>query len=171
MTNLRSMVGRELQWVRPSLLKRWYELRSGDTLVGELGFERSMGWTASGKTGEGGWTFDRSGFLRSKITVRDSTSSNEVGIVPEKRVRRRQQISLPDGSSFAMTSDFFRSRFTLETSTGEPLAIAQRRGFFRTVWHVEVRYRAKGVPELPWLILLVWYYILIIRSRSHRGNG
>jgi hypothetical protein len=165
------MVGRELQWMRPSVLRRQYELRSGDTVVGEFGFERSLGWTALGKTGEGTWTFDRSGFLRSRITVRDATSSNEVGTVSEKLARRRQQVILPDSSSYAMSSDFFRSRFTLETATGEQLAVVQRRGFFRIVWHVEVRYKAKSIPELPWLVLLVWYHILIQRSRSRKGHG
>ena len=171
MTNLRSMTGRELQWVRPGAFKRHYELRSGDTVVGELGFERSVGWTASGKTGEGTWNFDRSGFLRSRITVRDTASTNEVGAFSEKFVRRKEEILLPDGSSYAIGVNGFRSRFTLETPTGETLAVVQRRGFFRVVWHVEVRYKAKSIPELPWLVLLVWYYILILRSRARRGHG
>ena len=46
MTNLSSMIGRELEWVRPTLFKRIYELRSGDTLVGELKIDHSVGWTA-----------------------------------------------------------------------------------------------------------------------------
>lgn len=171
MTNLRSMVGRELQWTRPSLLKRVYELRSGDTVVGEVTFEHPMRLTALGRTGEGNWTFERSGLLRSKITVRSAESAQEVGNIPERRARRRQQVILPDGSSYAIGSDFFRSRFTLESATGEALAIVQRRGFFKIVWHVEVRYRSKSIPELPWLVLLVWYYILILRSRSRRGHG
>lgn len=166
MIDLRSMTGRELQWVRPAPFKRMYELRSGDTLVAEVRFEHPVGWTALARTGEGSWTFERSGFLRSKITVRNNDTSTEVANIPEKRSRRKQQVLLPDGSSYTLSSDFFRTRFTLETATGEPLAFVQRRGIFRVSWQTEIRYRSKSNPELPWLVMLLWFYILILRSRS-----
>ena len=167
MMSLRSVTGRELEWVKPRLFKRIYELRSGDNLLGEITFERPRGWTASARTGEGAWTLERTGFATSRVSVRSTGASNEVGSIQERRGRRTQQIALPDGSSFTLRSDFLKTRFILETNPDEPLVILRRRGIFRATWEAEIRYRARSIPQLPWLVMLMWFYVLMVRHRAH----
>ena len=166
MISMRTMTGRELRWVRPKFFKRSYELRSEDTVVATLAFEQQFAWGALGAAEEGTWTFGRSGFLRSQITVQQAKTAQEVATVSERPGRRQQQVLLPDGTCYMIRSDFFRSRLSLETQSGEALALIRRRGIFRMVWETEIRYSAKSNEDLPWLVLLTWYYILIVRSRS-----
>jgi len=170
MHNLRSMSGRQLHWVRLSPFKRTYELRSGETPVAEIKFEKPIGWTATATTGEGTWIFERSGFLRSRIAIRDAATT-EIANIPEHRGRRRQQILLANGSSYAIRRNFLGTQFALETASGEGLAFINRIGIFRQTWQTEIRYRAKSITGMPWLVMLVWYYILVLRSRSRAQHG
>ena len=166
MTTLTSTAGRELRWIRPALFKQEYELRSGETVVAELKLANALGRTATAMSGDGSWIFERTGFLQSRLHVRDAATLVEIASLSENRLKRSQQVVLPDGSQYVIRFDFFGTEYTLETASGEILAFTKRRGFFRVIWATEIRYRAKTHSELPWLVLLMWYYILIRRRRG-----
>ncbi len=161
------MAGRELRWIRPALFERAYELRSGETVVAELKFASAFGRTANANSADNSWVFEQTGFLKTRLIVRESSSSAEIASLVEKRTRRSQEISVADGSRFVIRFNFWGTAYTLETTTGEVLASTQRRGFFRVDWPTEIRHKAKTYPELTWLVLLMWYYILIRKRREH----
>jgi len=169
-TNLLSMTGRELQWSRPHLSKRIYELRAGDTLVAELSFAKQLGWTATASAGGQSREFTRTGLFRSTITVRDSTTGEEVASISDNPFRRKLDITLPNKSHFVLTSNFWGTEFEIQSSTGEALALTRSRGFFRRVWTAEIRYAAKSNHQLLWLVPMLRYYSLLRQHRSrHHG--
>lgn len=165
------MTGRELQWSRPHLSKRIYELRAGDTLVAELSFAKQLGWTATASADGQSREFTRAGLFRSTITVRDSTTGEEVATISDNPFKRKLHIMLVDESRFLLTSNFWGTEFAIQSSTGETLALMRSRGFLRRIWTAEIRYAAKSNHHLLWLVPMLRYYSLLRQHRSHHHGA
>ncbi|MBI5471727.1 MAG: hypothetical protein HY961_05230 [Ignavibacteriae bacterium] len=166
MTHLNTLAGREMVWTRPSLFKSSYELRSSETVVAELKFENALGRKATAHADRRVWLLERTGFLQTKLLVRDHSTQNEIASLTEKRLKRSQEVVTSDGTRFVISFNFWGTEFTLATTSGEVLATMRRRGFFNVSWPTEIRHKAKSLPEVSWLVLLMWYYILLRRRRS-----
>jgi hypothetical protein len=59
-----------LVWAQPKALRREYQLKNDDELVGGLRFEKSYGSLATAEVASQDWTFKREGFLHPRVTVR-----------------------------------------------------------------------------------------------------
>ncbi len=80
MKKITDYLKKELKWVEPYLLKKEYELRSGEETIANLKFRSSFGTLATGESEDGCWTFKRTGFFKTKITIRESDTDKELGI-------------------------------------------------------------------------------------------
>ena len=68
---------RSLVWSKlPNRSPREYTLKEGDTIVARLTWQKQLGSLAVGESAHGSWSFKRTGFLASRLTVRN-TGSNE----------------------------------------------------------------------------------------------
>jgi hypothetical protein len=78
--SMREFPDRELKWTQPELLKRYFELLCGDDRIGTLRWEKSFCSLATAEASEGQWTFERGGFLRPHVTVRESGSAETIAM-------------------------------------------------------------------------------------------
>ena len=173
MKSIESMVGRELQWVQPSIFKREYELRAGDIVVAKLGWVKFLGMTVKAESADGCWMFDQKGVWKSELTVRKCDQDEPLLSMKEERFKRTQKIELSEDRHVTLKSNFWRTTFSLETETREPLVIVRKHGFFSTKFDVELRRRGTSLQELPWLLLFMWYFILVSirRARAHAATA
>lgn len=173
MKSIESMIGRELQWVQPSIFKRVYELRAGDMVVARLEWMKFLGMAAKVESGDGCWVIDQKGVWKSEVTVRKCEHDEPLITIEEERFKRTQKLVLQDKKLVILKSNFWRTTFTLETDTHEPLAIVRKHGFFSLKFDVELRRRGASYAEFPWLVLLTWYLILVAirRARAHAATA
>jgi len=73
----------------------------------------------------------------------------------------------PEGETVFIKADFFGWKAILQTESGEPIAEVRRRGLLGRHYEVELRRRGKAYPEFPWLVLLLWYVLLLLKRRMH----
>jgi hypothetical protein len=173
MKNIESMVGRELQWVQPSFFKRMYELRSGDIVVAKMEWAKFLGMAVKAESADGCWMFDQKGLWKSQITAKKCDQDEALMTVEEERFKRTQKLTLSDGRHVTLKSNFWRTTFTLETDTHEPMAIVRKHGLFSTKFDVELRRKGTSFREFPWLVLLMWYLVLVAirRARAHAATA
>lgn len=69
-----------LLWTQSKPMSRLYQLKSGDTLVGNLRFEKASGSRASAEVASQRWTFKREGFFHPRVTVRVPDSDVNVAV-------------------------------------------------------------------------------------------
>ena len=79
MKSLIEIAERQLSWTQPNAFKRNYELRAGDDVAATLDFKSSFGSFATGRSGDGCWTFKRVGFWQTRATIRECERGTEIG--------------------------------------------------------------------------------------------
>ncbi|HAL57639.1 MAG TPA: hypothetical protein DCP63_14515 [Bacteroidetes bacterium] len=172
MIRIASFVGRSLTWVQPSTYKHWYELRSGEQAIATLRLKNIFSSTATSESEEGSCTFERHGVLNKFVTVRVEDKDTTVATYRENKWKRGGTLELPEGKKLLFTMNFWKSLLEVKTETGETLIHFTIRGVFRLRADVEIRHRAGSLAELPWLVMLGWYVVVMAhRDRSRAAAG
>jgi hypothetical protein len=166
MRRIAQLIGYELKWEQPSLLKMEYNLNTGDDLVGTLRFRSSFGTLATGESGDGCWTFKRVGFFRTKVTIRDCGSDLDIAAFKDNTWSGGGTLELPDGRKFLATTNFWQTQFDIKADTGEPLIHFGSGGLMRLSAVVTMEPQAASVPELPWMVMLGWYLMVMMHMES-----
>ena len=162
MRSIREFPGRELKWTQPKLLNKYFELLSGEDLVGSLRWEKSFGSLAAAEASERQWTFKRGGFLRPHVTVREADSTETIALF-EANWGGTGSVQYRGGQPIRwVSSGFWRSRWMwLSDSGAEIAAFSSDHKFMKTEGRLEVSAHGAEVPELPLLALLGWYLLIL----------
>ncbi len=170
MRTIASMVGRELQWTQPSIFRRQYELRSGDIVVARLEWVKFFAMKARAESADGHWLFDKTGIWKSTIVVRTKEDETPLMTFTENWFGKKQQVMLPHGKTLLLQSDLFAWKSTLTTSTGEPIVEMKRHSLWGNAYDVHLRRAGTSYEELPWLVLLQWYLLVLSRRRTQHAS-
>jgi hypothetical protein len=168
MEALSTAVGMRLHWVQPKTFERWFELRAGDSLYATLRFEKAFGTLATAESADGVWTFKRVGFLNPRVTVRKVGAEANLAIYQPK-FWGDGLLEFPDGRVFHWRSTNFwgtqwgfadwdgNSLFALKPGVDKP----KLSDLFKTQALVEVEAQGHALAELPLLVLLGWYLMIL----------
>ena len=153
-------IARNLVWVQASRRARTFELRSGEDVVGTLHVPR--GFFADAEMAGNHWTFERQGFWHSRVTVRIAGSDAEVALFLA-RWTGGGSLELPRGRKLRFSSvNLLRSEWVWQESTEAPLVrFKGPHGLLRARAQVDISPNAVGDPDMPLLLLLGWYLILL----------
>lgn len=171
MLSLRGLTNRELIWTQPRFLKMEYELRAAGELAATLRFKSSFRSIATGECGDGMWSFRRSGFPTSRVSVHSETLGVETAVFRCHLIRSGGVLDLPDGRRLRGSANFWQTRYELKTETGEWLVRVKTGGLFRLTAPVEVAPSASALPAIPWMILLGFYLAVLMRVDSSHGSA
>jgi len=152
---------RELAWSQPRALKMAYELHQANSTIATLEFRSATGSLAVGTCREGAWTFKRVGFFKPRITIRVKDQAENIAVFANQTWKNGGSISLADGRTFPVTTNFWQSEFEIQTPSGQPLIRFRNDGFLRMSSVVSVFSNAANLSELPWLMMLGWYIALV----------
>jgi hypothetical protein len=159
MRSLARLAGQELAWVQPAALRREHELRAGEDVVASLRFQR--GSLADAEADGDHWTFKREGFWNPRITVRVIGSDTNVAVF-RPRWLGGGTLELPDGRAFGLSSaNFWQSEWVWQEKDQQLIRFKGRHGFLKANGAVEIQPAAASLAELPLLVLLGWYLILL----------
>ena len=170
MKRVAELIDRPLKWVQPSAFKMEFELRAGDELAATLRFRSSFGSFAKGESADGCWTFKRVGFWQTRATVRTCDTDTELATFSNNTWTGGGTLELPDGRTFRATTNLWQSK--LEFKDGSDAALIQfaSRGMAHLSATVEIQPTALRMPELPWMVMLGWY-LIVMMSRDAAAGG
>ncbi|MDR1758807.1 MAG: hypothetical protein LBR51_07665 [Bacteroidales bacterium] len=69
-----------LQIIKPDLIKRYYEIKSGDEMYGSVDLVHNSGTLARVETSQGVFTLKRNGFFKPYITLRKEKASTDLAV-------------------------------------------------------------------------------------------
>ena len=162
MKHIAQLVGSSLEWVQPKALKMEYELRSGEEAVATLRFRSSFGSFATAESADGCWTFKRVGFWQTRATIRPCGSETEIATFRQGTWASGGTLEMPDGRKFPVSTNFWQTRYQMQTEGGEPLITYKTHGIVRLEAQMEIAPQAAGMPELPWIAMLGWYLAVLM---------
>jgi hypothetical protein len=167
-----------LRWVQPRAHEHWYELRSGRQLLATLIWEPGHGSVAVAESGQSRWTFKQVGFHNRHVTVREAGTAANVAVYRPRWVGDGS-VQFPDGRTYRWrSSDLRGSEWCFQDSSGHSLLSfrceleqATLSALFRKQAHVEVHRSGQARPELPLLMLLGWYLLILRRQDARVAAG
>jgi hypothetical protein len=168
MERLSAALGSELLVVQPRLFERRFELRSGTALLATLSFESTLGTLATAETATEAWTFKRVGFLNPRVTIRERDREVDLAAFWPK-VWGSGWLGLADGRRFQWKSLGFWSRAWGFTDASDEFLFTLKPGaeesglsdLLKTQAVVVVAPHAYGLTELPLLLMLGWYLMIL----------
>lgn len=162
MNKIAEVIGRELEWVQLRAWKMEYELRAGDELSATLRFRSSFGSFATAESADGCWTFKRVGFWKPRVTIRGCGTDLDIAIFKNNTWSGGGTLEFPDGRKILASTNFWQTNFEFKTEAGEELVRFKTGGLVRLSAKVEIQPDQAGKPELPWVVMLGWYLVVMM---------
>lgn len=162
------VVGQELEWNQPKVMRRLFTLMNGSSEIALLRFE--SGSLATGEYNGGKWTFKRTGFLSPKITVRAGGSDADLAVFTPGRMGGGT-VAFATGPRYSLRpTNFWRTEWTFETEDRHVLVtLSGRPHLFKLGGIATVTQMAAGLTETPVLLLLMWYVRVLIHEEEAAG--
>jgi hypothetical protein len=157
------------EWVQPKTFERKFELRLGDLIFARIDFQKMTGSLAVAECDSDRWTFKRVGFFNPRVTIRQEGTEVDRGIYTPKWSGASGTLQMADGTSYQWRSaNFWATRMEWSDSTGKAL-VTFRSGVdnskfsdvFKTQATLEFSPEARPASELPLLVLLGWYLVIL----------
>ena len=156
--------GRPLRWKQTRLTERRYLLMADEVEVATLAFPNAFGSLAIGESSDGGWTFERVGFLSNHITVRAAGSDTDLAVFSQKPWGGGGTLVFPDGRTIRVTPNFWLTAIDVIADGGEPLLHVERAWLLRLGADIAILPAASQHEALPWLVMLACYLLLSLRA-------
>ena len=163
------LVGAELEWTRPHLLSPEYELCHDSDVIGSLKFRSAFGSFATATVDLGCWTFKRTGFIKTHVTVKPCDSEREIGVFHNNTWKGGGTLELPGARAIQANTNFWHSKYEF-TKDGQPLVRYSTRHRLKLTGRMEILPAAVEMPELPWLMMLGWY-LAVMMHRDDSAAG
>ena len=154
-----------LLWVQPARLKQQFELQAGAEVVGGLKWQRAS--LATGETASQSWTFKREGFWHPRVTVRIAGSDDNIATFqPGWAGGGTLDLASAGQLRFAATS-FWRSKWDWIDAQGQPLVhFKSHSELLKVEGEVEIEPGGIELPDLPLLVVLGWYLLVMFAHDS-----
>jgi hypothetical protein len=166
MKRLADLINRELKWTQPGALKMHYELHAGDELAATLRFRSAFGTLATGESADGCWTFKRAGFFQTRATIRVCGEETNVAVFKNNTWSGGGTLELPGGRQVFATTNLWQTNLEFNTESGEALLRFKSAGLIHLSAQVEIQQAAIELAELPWMVMLGWYLIVMMNMDS-----
>ena len=163
-----SWVGRKLDGIQPRLLKSTYELRNGRRVIGTLTFRSIWGTLATAELAGGCWTFKRTGFLRTQVSVRECGSDTNIAVFRPNSWKPGGRLELSTERGVVATGNFWGSRYEFRVRQ-EPLVRYELRQRIKLSGHMEIMRAAADMAEAPWIGALGWYLAVLVNREGAAG--
>ncbi|MHB0924686.1 MAG: hypothetical protein ACYC3H_12085 [Bellilinea sp.] len=158
---------KELIWTQPNAFKEEYELRGDDVLVGTLKFRSAFGSLAIAETADGCWTFKRVGFFSTRVSVRACDSETDIASFKNNTWSGGGTLELPNGRTYRASTNFWQTKLELISEYDQlVLSYSDIGGFFRRTAMVKIEESAAQIPDLPWMVMLSWYLVVMMQRDS-----
>jgi hypothetical protein len=152
-----------MRWLRTGDGPIEFTLSSGESPVAVLRWEKRSGSLAGADTADGQWTVKRSGFLNPHIVLRPGGSASEVARVTVHWNYHR--VDIPGHGSYRFhRAGVLVPAWQVTTDGGAEVVHIEpvREGRRLEGGAVLVSPGGAALPELPLLLILSWYFIVLV---------
>jgi hypothetical protein len=157
----------ELVWIQSHGLN--FELRAGDEIVGSLRWERYAHATA--ETAAQQWNFNREGFWRTRITVRAPGAETNFAVFYPRWLGGGTLEGQPGRPLRMVSRSWWRAQWDWVDEVGQPLVHIKNQGkWFEVKYRVVIEQQAVALPEMPLLVML-GLYVIVLRSMDAGSGG
>lgn len=162
MKKLAELTNREMKWTQPGAFTMNFELQAGDELAATLQFRSAFGSFATGEGADGCWTFKRTGFFQPRVTIRVCGEETDIAVFKNNTWNGGGTVVLPDGREVLVTTNLWQSKLEFKTESAETLIQFISAGLIHLSAEVGISQAATGLAELPWMVMLGWYLIVMM---------
>ena len=166
MRKIIELVDQPIEWVQPRALKMHYELRASDELVATLRFRSSFGSFATGESADGCWTFKRVGFWQTRVTVRLCGGHTDIASFKNNTWSGGGTLELCDRRVFRATTNLWQTKLEFQNESNKTLIQFKSSGLLHQSAKVEIQPSGVRTPELPFIMMLGWYLIVMMSGDS-----
>ena len=163
-------IGQELTWKCTNWLRSKYELRAKELCLATLTRKKIYMITgssfATGESDEGCWTFKR-GFLKRRVMIRDCDQDDDIAVFKKATWKGGGTLELSDGRNILVTTNFWETKMEFNTEQGE-LLFAYK--IYTDTADLMIEAEAAEMPELPWMVMLGWYLIVMMQQKHEPAN-
>jgi hypothetical protein len=158
MKNIKSVDYHQLMWKQTRWGGRYFELLSGEDIIGVLYWPKWLSDRAVVKSGDGKWVIDRVGFFRDRVVVTEVDSGAEVASF-EMGWLGDGDVTLANGKVYKwFRTGILSNNWVLEDENGDlVLEIKEWMHWFKHRAQIVLRVGSITRPELPLLIYMSWY--------------
>jgi hypothetical protein len=142
------------------------ELKADDRAIGTMAFRSSFGTFATAKIGDQCWTFKRVGFFQQRVEIRSCNSEAALGEFQNNTWANGGTLAMKGGPKFKATSNFWNSKWQVDDEKGRQLLRFEYGGVFKKKAHVKISAEARALDELPLLVALSWYLVVMLSEDS-----
>lgn len=153
-----------LKWEQPSARRMEYVLRAGEEEAATLKFRSAWGSLATAESGDGCWTFKRVGFFQTRVSIRACGDETELATFRNNTWSGGGTLEFPDGRAFRATTNLWQTRLEWQSAEEVPLVCFHTGGVIRQSAQVEVELHGGTLAELPLLIVLGWYLVVMMNQ-------
>jgi hypothetical protein len=164
MTAIREFIGDGLKWAQPSAFTMRFELRKALELAGTLVFRSAFGSLATAEGADGCWTFKRVGFLQTRVSIRSCGDDHDLATFKNQTWSGGGTLELASGKKLLANTNFWSTSLQFTTETGDALVSFNTGGVFHLGAAVVVNPQAADMNELPLIVMLGWYLIVMMHS-------
>ena len=151
-----------LEWRQPAAFSRTYELKSGDSVLAGLAFQKVFGTLARAWTAGAAWTFKRAGFLTPVVTVRAEGSETDIATYHPNWTGNKGLLQLPGGERMEFrTTSFWAGEWALHDAQGAEVLRFHNKGLLHHGANVEVSEVGKARADIALLLALCWYILVL----------
>jgi hypothetical protein len=162
MKNIGSVDPGKLKWKQTRFAVHDFELRSGGDRVGEVYWTEWLSDRAVANCADGCWHMDRPDFFRDRVVVSEQESGNVIAFF-EKNWFGEGQLIFVDGRSYEwFRTKAFCNHWALANAEDEVVfEIRDATRWFKHQADIVLHAAAEGETELPLLILIGWYLVVM----------
>ncbi|HKD50432.1 MAG TPA: hypothetical protein VKB90_06530 [Candidatus Acidoferrum sp.] len=156
-----------LVWAQPKAMSRAYELRSPDSPVGYLRFEKPCGSLATAEVASRKWTFKRAGFLAPRVTVRSANPEAEIAVF-RPHWSGGGTLHFADGHHAQWRcTNFWGSQWAfLGSDNHVVVGFRHHEGLFKASAQLQFEAPSVALPDFPLLVALGWYLMILAADDS-----
>jgi len=164
MNDASKLLTKDLIWIQPSLFSRSCELRANDDVIGTLDFRTAFGSLATGRCKDECWTFKRVGFFQTRVSIRICNQETDVATFRNNTWSGGGTLEFADGGNLLVTSNFWQSKLDFKSPSDDLLVSFRTVSLIHLKAEVVVEPRAHDLSELPLILLLGWYLVVMLHN-------
>jgi hypothetical protein len=156
----------KLEWRQVKGLKRDAELKADDRALGSITFRSELGTLATARIGNDCWTFKRVGFFQSRVEVRECGPNGAIAEFRNATWTGGGTLTMQGGRVYKATSNWWNTKWEVQDADGRVLIRFDYGGVFKLSAKIKVMSSARQLAELPLLIALSWYLVVMLAADS-----
>ncbi len=172
MRQLTDIMGSDLFWEQPKVSQQNFILRTEGDDIGQLHFSSAFNTSAEATSGDEHWIIKQMGFLADRVRVQSADSEVELASYHPNSIGTSGEILLPTGGKYTWAvTNFLGTRYCISNADGLDLITyiswTRSRKFsnlFKQQAQIVIAPEAWHINELPILVFLGWYLIIVHRE-------